>query len=453
MRRIFGAVALVVVGWPGGPDARAQEVGGIPGGASYTVTDFGVMPGPAYIEVLLRHLAVREELGLAEGQVERATALAERHAERLEETRGAIADEDKFEAARAALFRETTEGLAKILGPAQLRRLDQIQLQARGSLAFEPERLPLMDLGGADLKARLKLGDEQARRLGSIADRGRRTIRGAATVFVVFPPGMPRNAQAIDAFVISPEFRTAKANVRKAAQVAWAGVIREIEAALTEPQRQAYRAMLGAPFDLSSLHYLLGEATRDAEQVAQALEQPQFAPDPFMPVPVAFGLNLAQGEVAVMIERVEPPAAVEVQRADPEFDLAVARPGYPAGGPRVVIDEAHANFHTSEGRYRPFAQLIGNDGYVVSPGTEKFSAASLAKGEVLVVANATIDGAEGTRITEEEADAVLDWVRGGGALLLVTDRPPFGVGSKPLADRFGVNMSLAQTNDPEKLAG
>ena len=42
----------------------------------------------------------------------------------------------------------------------------------------------------------------------------------------------------------------------------------------------------------------------------------------------------------------------------------------PQSGPRVVIDESHRNFHTASGRYRPFAQLIGNDGYRVEPGRE-----------------------------------------------------------------------------------
>ncbi len=48
-------------------------------------------------------------------------------------------------------------------------------------------------------------------------------------------------------------------------------------------------------------------------------------------------------------------SAVAQQVADPDFDTSVARPAYPPGGPVVVLDEAHANFHTADGRYKPFA--------------------------------------------------------------------------------------------------
>jgi hypothetical protein len=40
-------------------------------------------------------------------------------------------------------------------------------------------------------------------------------------------------------------------------------------------------------------------------------------------------------------------------------------------------------------------------------------------------------------------------VRGGGALLLVTDHYPIGGASQTLADRFGITMSNAFTEDPE----
>jgi hypothetical protein len=38
---------------------------------------------------------------------------------------------------------------------------------------------------------------------------------------------------------------------------------------------------------------------------------------------------------------------------DPGFDTSVERPAYKRAGPAVVIDEAHSNFHTAEGRYVP----------------------------------------------------------------------------------------------------
>ena len=65
------------------------------------------------------------------------------------------------------------------------------------------------------------------------------------------------------------------------------------------------------------------------------------------------------------------------QMADPNFKATVDRPAYTKRGLRVVIDEAHANFHTADGRYKPFADLLRNDGYQVERGTQKFDRASL----------------------------------------------------------------------------
>jgi hypothetical protein len=55
-----------------------------------------------------------------------------------------------------------------------------------------------------------------------------------------------------------------------------------------------------------------------------------------------------------------------IQRPDLSFDPAVADPAFAAGeGPVVLIDEAHFNYHTADGRYGPFAKLLRRDGYVV----------------------------------------------------------------------------------------
>ena len=57
------------------------------------------------------------------------------------------------------------------------------------------------------------------------------------------------------------------------------------------------------------------------------------------------------------------------QVADPDFDVKVARPAYTAGGPRVLLDEAHFNVHTTKGSYKAFADLVTNDGYEVVANT------------------------------------------------------------------------------------
>src|SRR4051812_37421737 len=55
------------------------------------------------------------------------------------------------------------------------------------------------------------------------------------------------------------------------------------------------------------------------------------------------------------------------QVADPNFDASVAHPAYAKNGPKVLFDEAHNNFHTASGRYKPFADLITNDGFQITP--------------------------------------------------------------------------------------
>jgi hypothetical protein len=141
------------------------------------------------------------------------------------------------------------------------------------------------------------------------------------------------------------------------------------------------------------------------------------------------------------------------QEADATFDASVAHPAYTASHPRVLFDEAHFNFHTTTGRYKPFATLITNDGYQVTANKEKFTRQSLDGFEVLVIANAGAAAAGETdsskpAFTEEECDAVRDWVRDGGALLLIADHAPAGAAAANLATRFGVDMSKAFTGDP-----
>lgn len=141
------------------------------------------------------------------------------------------------------------------------------------------------------------------------------------------------------------------------------------------------------------------------------------------------------------------------QQADLTFDVSVRNPAYTTTHPSVLIDEAHFNFHTASGRYKPFADLVGNDGYRVSPNKEKFTAESLNGSDVLVIANAGAaqqGSADRTRpaFTDAECDAVREWVRGGGALLLIADHAPAGAAAANLSARFGVDMSKGFTADP-----
>lgn len=138
------------------------------------------------------------------------------------------------------------------------------------------------------------------------------------------------------------------------------------------------------------------------------------------------------------------------QASDPNFDTQVANPAYVKNHPRVLFDEAHNNFHTTTGRYKPFVDLISSDGYQVIANKEKFSKKTLEGYDVLVISNAL--GPVGKRasaaFTDEECDAVRDWVQAGGALLFIADHAPMGAAAEILSKRFGVDMSKGHTGDP-----
>ena len=143
------------------------------------------------------------------------------------------------------------------------------------------------------------------------------------------------------------------------------------------------------------------------------------------------------------------------QQPDPEFNTTIENPAYKKDGPRVAFDEAHHNFHTAEGRYKPFVDLLMSDGYRVVRNRQAFTKTVLNSFKVLVISNALgaeeddDQGADSSAFTEEEIQAVHDWVKGGGSLLLIADHAPFGGAAADLANRFGVEMSKGYTFDKE----
>ena len=145
--------------------------------------------------------------------------------------------------------------------------------------------------------------------------------------------------------------------------------------------------------------------------------------------------------------------AVAQQAPDPEFNTSVENPAYKKDGPRVMFDEAHHNFHTIEGRYKPFVDVLMNDGYNVIRNRQPFTKARLSGFKILVISNALgaeeddDEGADKSAFTDEEIQAVHDWVKGGGALLLIADHAPFGGAAAALATRFGVESSKGYTFD------
>jgi hypothetical protein len=150
------------------------------------------------------------------------------------------------------------------------------------------------------------------------------------------------------------------------------------------------------------------------------------------------------------------------QRADPSFDTKVTNPAYKDRHPKVLFDEAHNNFQTTQGGYKPFVELITNDGYTVTPNRQKFQQKLLEGYEILIIADALgtalpavppVDKAafmaEASKpaFTPEECEAVRSWVNAGGSLLLSSDHAPVGSAMANLSAQFGVEMSKLYTYD------
>ena len=164
----------------------------------------------------------------------------------------------------------------------------------------------------------------------------------------------------------------------------------------------------------------------------------------------------------LLVVVVAAPRSGQQQAADPSFEARVIHPAYSTKHPRVLFDEAHNNFQTTQGGYKPFVALITNDGYAVTPNKQKFQQKMLEGYEVLVIADALgterpifpptdkaafIAEASKPAFTPEECEAVRNWVKAGGSLLIASDHAPVGAAMENLSAQFGVEMSKVFTFD------
>lgn len=138
-------------------------------------------------------------------------------------------------------------------------------------------------------------------------------------------------------------------------------------------------------------------------------------------------------------------AASAQQIADTAFTYANPQPKYRSGtGSTVLIDEAHANFHTLGGRYAPFAKVLEWDGYKVGANTGSFDLERLQQCKILVISNALDSSKLGnwtlpnpSAFSEEEIETLKQWVNNGGRLLLIADHMPFAGAAQELGRAFG----------------
>ena len=140
-----------------------------------------------------------------------------------------------------------------------------------------------------------------------------------------------------------------------------------------------------------------------------------------------------------------PVESTSSQLADSEWAPAVSAPLFPqASGPAILVDAAHGNFHTIEGRYAAFAELLALDGYRVRSADGPVTSELLRQADVFVIANALHGGETADWILPTppafqpgEIEAIVDWVEQGGSLLLIADHMPFPGATADLAAAFG----------------
>jgi hypothetical protein len=146
--------------------------------------------------------------------------------------------------------------------------------------------------------------------------------------------------------------------------------------------------------------------------------------------------------------------------SDQQYDTnyVAPTPQFPANtGTTIYIDEAHFNFHTAAGRYKPFADLLRNDGYQIASFTSTFTRESLEDVQILVIANSVNEVNSGlpnwvspvlSAFTEDEIVALSDWIYEGGKLLLIADHFPFPGAVESFVERFGIRVNNGYNFSP-----
>ena len=134
------------------------------------------------------------------------------------------------------------------------------------------------------------------------------------------------------------------------------------------------------------------------------------------------------------------------QLRDTSFRFENASPAFPAGaGPVVCIDDAHNNFHTADGRYLAFTELLRDDGYRVEGFAGKFDPKGLLGCSILVSANPGEVGMDDayphpSAFSRDDITELVKWVHGGRSLLLIVDHAPVPGAVADLGAMLGINM-------------
>lgn len=150
------------------------------------------------------------------------------------------------------------------------------------------------------------------------------------------------------------------------------------------------------------------------------------------------------------------PAAAQ-QVPDPNANVTITNPAFPKGtGPVIGVDSGHDENQTLAKNYAPFGALMTNDGYVMRDFDDAITPANLARLGVLVIVEPLNPNdpkgkpqADSTSaFTTQEIATITAWVNNGGALLMISDHPPYAGSLRALAASFGfqIEQYAAQKN-------
>lgn len=132
-------------------------------------------------------------------------------------------------------------------------------------------------------------------------------------------------------------------------------------------------------------------------------------------------------------------------------------------GSRILFDQGHYNYHTPE-TYMDLVTGLEAREYTIATHDGPFNRGVLGDQDILVIANPLAEDREmlmsslgdtwshteranRTAFTDAETRIIAEWVRGGGALFLVSDHYPYGRSVASLASQFGVSVSGGLTRD------
>lgn len=121
---------------------------------------------------------------------------------------------------------------------------------------------------------------------------------------------------------------------------------------------------------------------------------------------------------------------------DNDFDVTVTESKL--SGQRVVFDQGHKNHHQIDRTYKPFANLLRNDGCTVESTDKPIDASILSTCDIFIIATAMGKEEPGDKspFSDNEINNLVEWVKNGGSILLITEHYPFGLAMELLLKKI-----------------